>query len=149
MHYQAPSLRPGLFAVIVSAAVSVSDEADRDQPHLAGFRGQAPSDRGVQALAQSPVHRQGPRHRGLYSPDAAVVLCFDEKSQIQALDRSAPMPPLMPGVPEWHTLSERSHRSLACAVPLGRRVTSVDATGRTQAESARRRPQSRLRLGRI
>src|SRR5579863_10315637 len=43
---------------------------------------------------------------GLYlnPPEAAVVLCVDEKSQIQALDRSAPVLPLMPGVPE-----RRSH----------------------------------------
>ena len=36
---------------------------------------------------------------GLYlnPPEAAVVLCVDEKSQIQALDRSAPILPLMPG----------------------------------------------------
>ena len=42
---------------------------------------------------------------GLYlnPPDAAVVLCVDEKSQIQALDRSAPVLPLMPGVPERRT----------------------------------------------
>src|SRR5436309_10835711 len=35
---------------------------------------------------------------GLYlnPPDAAVVLCVDEKSQIQALDRTAPILPLMP-----------------------------------------------------
>ena len=31
------------------------------------------------------------------------MLCVDEKSQIQALDRSAPVLPLMPGVPERHT----------------------------------------------
>src|SRR5260370_13356683 len=39
---------------------------------------------------------------GLYlnPPEAAVVLCVDEKSQIQALDRSAPILPLMPGVPQ-------------------------------------------------
>jgi hypothetical protein len=38
---------------------------------------------------------------GLYlnPPEAAVVLCVDEKSQIQALDRSAPILPLLPGVP--------------------------------------------------
>jgi len=43
---------------------------------------------------------------GLYlnPPEAAVVLCVDEKSQIQALDRTAPVLPLMPGVPE-----RRSH----------------------------------------
>jgi transposase len=42
---------------------------------------------------------------GLYlnPPDAAVVMCVDEKSQIQALDRSAPILPLLPGVPERHT----------------------------------------------
>jgi transposase len=42
---------------------------------------------------------------GLYlnPPDAAIVLCVDEKSQIQALDRSAPVLPLMPGVPERRT----------------------------------------------
>jgi hypothetical protein len=36
---------------------------------------------------------------GLYlnPPEAAVVLCVDEKSQIQALDRTAPVLPLMPG----------------------------------------------------
>jgi transposase len=42
---------------------------------------------------------------GLYlnPPEAAVVLCVDEKSQIQALERSAPVLPLMPGVAERHT----------------------------------------------
>ena len=38
---------------------------------------------------------------GLYlnPPDAAVVLCVDEKSQIQALDRTAPVLPMLPGMP--------------------------------------------------
>src|SRR5215208_1035291 len=42
---------------------------------------------------------------GLYlnPPESAVVLCVDEKSQIQALDRSAPVLPLMTGVPERRT----------------------------------------------
>lgn len=37
---------------------------------------------------------------GLYldPPEAAMVLAVDEKSQIQALDRTAPMLPMMPGV---------------------------------------------------
>ena len=41
---------------------------------------------------------------GLYvqPPDRALVLCVDEKSQIQALDRSAPVLPLRPGQPERH-----------------------------------------------
>src|SRR5271157_2549526 len=39
---------------------------------------------------------------GLYlnPPEAAIVLCVDEKTQVQALDRTAPILPLMPGVPE-------------------------------------------------
>ncbi|GAB3943577.1 IS630-like element ISMsm5 family transposase [Kribbella albertanoniae] len=43
---------------------------------------------------------------GLYlaPPDNAIVLCVDEKSQIQALDRTAPILPLQPGLAE-----RRSH----------------------------------------
>lgn len=43
---------------------------------------------------------------GLYHcpPEKAVVLCVDEKSQMQALDRSQPVMPMMPGMPE-----RRSH----------------------------------------
>jgi transposase len=43
---------------------------------------------------------------GLYHhpPEKAVVLCVDEKSGIQALDRSQPVLPMMPGTPE-----RRSH----------------------------------------
>jgi transposase len=42
---------------------------------------------------------------GLYlaPPENAVVLCVDEKSQIQALDRTAPMLPMQPGLPERRT----------------------------------------------
>src|SRR5690349_8568222 len=42
---------------------------------------------------------------GLYHnpPERAVVLCVDEKSQIQALDRSQPVLPMMPGMPERRT----------------------------------------------
>jgi transposase len=42
---------------------------------------------------------------GLYlnPPERAVVLCVDEKSQIQALDRTAPILPMLPGVPERAT----------------------------------------------
>uniref|UniRef100_UPI00397822FB IS630 family transposase n=1 Tax=Amycolatopsis sp. cmx-8-4 TaxID=2790947 RepID=UPI00397822FB len=42
---------------------------------------------------------------GLYlnPPEKAVVLCVDEKSQIQALNRTAPMLPLRPGLPEKAT----------------------------------------------
>ena len=42
---------------------------------------------------------------GLYldPPERALVLCVDEKSQMQALDRSAPVLPMMPGMPERRT----------------------------------------------
>jgi len=42
---------------------------------------------------------------GLYlaPPENAIVLCVDEKSQIQALDRTAPMLPMQPGLPERRT----------------------------------------------
>jgi transposase len=48
---------------------------------------------------------------GLYlnPPDRAVVLGVDEKSQIQALDRSAPILPLQPGLPERRTHDYRRH----------------------------------------
>jgi transposase len=42
---------------------------------------------------------------GLYldPPERAIVLSVDEKTQVQALDRSAPVLPMMPGVPERAT----------------------------------------------
>ena len=42
---------------------------------------------------------------GLYlaPPANAIVLCVDEKSQIQALDRTAPILPMRPGLPERAT----------------------------------------------
>ncbi len=42
---------------------------------------------------------------GLYldPPEKAVVVCIDEKTQIQALDRTAPILPIRPGLPEKQT----------------------------------------------
>ena len=42
---------------------------------------------------------------GLYldPPESAVVLSVDEKSQVQALSRSQPAFPMMPGMPEKRT----------------------------------------------
>ena len=42
---------------------------------------------------------------GLYldPPERALVLCVDEKTGIQALDRSSPVLPMMPGMPERRT----------------------------------------------
>lgn len=48
---------------------------------------------------------------GLYldPPTKAVVLCVDEKSQIQALDRTQPILPIAPGVPERRTHDYMRH----------------------------------------
>lgn len=48
---------------------------------------------------------------GLYlnPPDKALVLCVDEKSQIQALERSQPMFPMSPGIPAKQTYDYKRH----------------------------------------
>ena len=48
---------------------------------------------------------------GLYlnPPDRAVVLCIDEKSQVQALDRTQPILPLRPGQAERRTHDYKRH----------------------------------------
>jgi transposase len=48
---------------------------------------------------------------GLYHnpPERAVVLCVDEKAQIQALDRSQPVLPMMPGMPQRRTHDDDRH----------------------------------------
>ncbi|MFC0316487.1 IS630 family transposase, partial [Gordonia phosphorivorans] len=48
---------------------------------------------------------------GLYlePPENAIVLCVDEKSQIQALDRTAPMLPMQPGQIERRTHDYKRH----------------------------------------
>ena len=48
---------------------------------------------------------------GLYlsAPDRALVLCVDEKSQIQALDRTQPVLPMLPGIPERRTHDYKRH----------------------------------------
>ena len=50
---------------------------------------------------------------GLYlnPPEAAVVLCVDENSQVQALARSQPPFPMMPGMPERRTHDYLRHGS--------------------------------------
>jgi transposase len=79
---------------------------------------------------------------GLYlnPPDAAVVLCVDEKSQIQALDRSAPVLPLMPGVPERHTHDYVRHgtTNLYAALDVASGKVIADTSPRHRAEEFRR-----------
>jgi transposase len=60
---------------------------------------------------------------GLYlnPPEAAVVLCVDEKSQIQALDRTQPIFPMMPGTPARasHDYKRAGTSSLYAALDIG------------------------------
>jgi hypothetical protein len=60
---------------------------------------------------------------GLYldPPDRALVLCVDEKSQIQALDRPAPILPLRPGLPERQTHDYKRHGTTTAPLPPPRR----------------------------
>jgi transposase len=59
---------------------------------------------------------------GLYlnPPERAVVLCVDEKTQIQALDRTAPIFPMMPGVPQRasHDYKRNGTSSLYAALDI-------------------------------
>jgi transposase len=71
---------------------------------------------------------------GLYlnPPDRALLLCVDEKSQIQALDRTQPILPMMPGVPErrTHDYSRHGTTTLFAALNI--------ATGKVIGEVHRR-----------
>jgi transposase len=67
---------------------------------------------------------------GLYlnPPERAVVLCVDEKSQIQALDRTAPILPLLPGTPERATHDYKRHGTSSLYAALD--LTSGKVIGR-------------------
>ena len=73
---------------------------------------------------------------GLYldPPERAVVLCVDEKSQIQALDRTAPMLPMLPGTPARasHDYVRAGTSSLYAALDLstGKVIGSLHARHR-------------------
>ena len=71
---------------------------------------------------------------GLYldPPDRALVLCVDEKSQIQALDRTTPILPLAVGYPERRPHDYRRHGTTSL-------VAALDvATGKVIGECHRR-----------
>lgn len=73
---------------------------------------------------------------GLYldPPERAVVLCVDEKSQIQALDRTAPILPMLPGTPEraTHDYKRSGTSSLYAALDIstGKVISSLHARHR-------------------
>jgi transposase len=78
---------------------------------------------------------------GLYMspPDKALVLCVDEKSQIQALDRTAPLLPMRPGQVERRTHDYERHgtTSLFAALDV--------ATGKVLGECHRRHRSAEFR----
>ncbi len=79
---------------------------------------------------------------GLYlnPPDAAVVLCVDEKTQVQALDRTAPVLPLLPGVAErrTHDYKRNGTTNLYAALDIASGNVIADLTPRHRAEEFRR-----------
>lgn len=64
---------------------------------------------------------------GLYMhpPERAIVLCVDEKSQVQALNRTQPILPLAPGVParQSHDYERHGVTSLFAALDVASGVT--------------------------
>jgi len=72
----------------------------------------------------------------LHPPDRALVLCVDEKSQIQALDRTRPILPMRPGVParQTHDSIRNGTTSLFAAldVATGKVIASLHRRQRHQ-----------------
>ena len=64
---------------------------------------------------------------GLYlvPPDKALVLCVDEKSQIQALDRSQPRLPMRPGQAERRTHDYKRHGTTSLFAALDVKTGTV------------------------
>ena len=68
-------------------------------------------------LSQDPLSIEKVRDIvGLYlhAPEGAAVLCVDEKSQIQALDRTQPLLPMRPDSAQKQTHDHRRHLAVRC-----------------------------------
>ena len=79
---------------------------------------------------------------GLYlnPPEAAVVLCVDEKTQVQALDRTAPILALMPGTPQRrsHDYKRNGTTNLFAALDTASGKVNASMTARRRAEEFRK-----------
>ena len=75
---------------------------------------------------------------GLYlnPPDRALVLCVDEKSQIQALDRTAPLLPMRPGQVERRTHDYVRHGTTSLFAALDTKTGQVLAACQPRQRSA-------------
>jgi transposase len=78
---------------------------------------------------------------GLYvnPPEHAIVLCVDEKSQIQALDRTAPLLPMQPGQAERRTHDYTRHGTTSLFAALDAK------TGHVIADTHRRHRSTEFR----
>jgi transposase len=79
---------------------------------------------------------------GLYlnPPEAALVLCVDEKTSVQALDRTAPILPLLPGTPQRATHDDTRHgtTNLYAALDVASGNVITELTARHRAIEFRR-----------
>src|SRR5438132_5609125 len=71
---------------------------------------------------------------GLYlaPPASAAVFCVDEKPQIQALERTAPVLPMMPGVPERRSFDYERHGTIDLFAALN--IATGKVIGRLSAQ---------------
>ena len=86
---------------------------------------------------------------GLYlnPPDRALVLCVDEKSQIQALDRTRPLLPLRPGQGERRTHDYVRHGTTSLFAALDARTGQWTKTADQIPASVARSCQRTLDAG--
>jgi transposase len=125
---------------------------------LGGSRSPTHRTRGFKYSTDPELEQQVTDVVGLYlqPPEKAVVLCVDEKSQIQVLDRTQPLLPMRPGQVE-----RRTHdyvRDGTATLFAARDIATGEATGRTCARHrhqeflkflqlvARRYPRGQLHL---
>lgn len=103
---------------------------DHSERNLACFRTQASPCRNVQVVHGSAVHWKSTRYcRTVHvAPWAGSGALYRwEKSQIQALDRTQPILPMQPGLPEHRTHDYRRHDTFLCLRPwMWQPVKSLD-----------------------
>src|SRR5512146_699207 len=103
-------------------------ESHGDQPNLACLRTAAPHRIETFKLSPDPLLIDKVRDIvGLYvnPPEHAVVLCVDEKSQIQALDRTQPLLPMRPGQAERRTYDYERHGTTSLFAALETKTGQV------------------------
>lgn len=76
----------------------------------------------------------------LNPPEAALVLCVDEKTQVQALNRTAHTFPVRPGVPQRqsHDYARHGTTNLYAALGIASGQVIADMTARHRADEFRR-----------